>query len=112
MYTDTGTTELTEGQCMKYGIHYGYDTHALSVGTANAIMRDGGDSWFFITADYAFGHSLKDNAIKVVTQQGGNVLGSVNVPDRKSVVQGKSVSVRGDAMRSRNIKKNKTISNT
>src|SRR3546814_14419047 len=80
MYTDTGTTELTEGQCMKYGIHYGYATHALYVGTANAIMREGADSWFFITADYPFGHSLKDNAINVVTQQGGKVLGSVTVP--------------------------------
>ncbi|HLQ86234.1 MAG TPA: ABC transporter substrate-binding protein [Salinisphaeraceae bacterium] len=78
--TGAGTTELTEGQCSKYGIHYVYDTYSLPVGTATAIVNNGGKSWFFITADYAFGHSLQENTGMVVKDLGGEVLGSVDHP--------------------------------
>lgn len=78
--TGAGSTALTEQQCTRYGIHYTYDTHALSVGTASAVVDHGGDSWFFITADYAFGHSLQDNASKVIKRMGGTVVGSVQAP--------------------------------
>lgn len=80
MNVGSGSTALTEGQCTKYGIHYAYDTHALPVGTATAIVKNGGKSWFFITADYAFGHSLRDNTSKVVKSLGGSVVGDVQVP--------------------------------
>lgn len=78
--TGAGTTELTSEQCTKYGIHYVYDTYALPTGTATAIVQNGGDTWYFITADYAFGHSLQDNTAAVVKELGGEVLGSVSHP--------------------------------
>lgn len=78
--TGAGTTALTEEQCTPYGIHYVYDTHALPVGTATAMVKNGGESWFFITADYAFGHSLRDNTGAVVESLGGEVVGNVNAP--------------------------------
>lgn len=80
MNTGAGTTALTEEQCTPYGIHYVYDTHALPVGTATAMVKNGGESWFFITADYAFGHSLRDNTGAVVKSLGGEVVGNVNAP--------------------------------
>ncbi|HET8800340.1 MAG TPA: ABC transporter substrate-binding protein [Marinobacter sp.] len=80
MNTGAGTTALTEEQCTPYGIHYVYDTHALPVGTATAMVKNGGESWFFITADYAFGHSLRDNTSEVVNRLGGEVVGNVNAP--------------------------------
>lgn len=78
--TGAATTALTGEACTKYGIHYGYDTHALPVGTATAIVKEGGDSWYFITADYAFGHALQDNTSEVVEKLGGTVAGSSDVP--------------------------------
>jgi branched-chain amino acid transport system substrate-binding protein len=80
MNTGAGSVELTESQCSPYGIHYVYDTYALPVGTATAMVNNGGKSWFFITADYAFGHSLRDNTARVVKELGGEVLGSVEAP--------------------------------
>jgi branched-chain amino acid transport system substrate-binding protein len=80
MNTGAGTTALTEEQCTPYGIHYVYDTHALPVGTATAMVKNGGKTWFFITADYAFGHSLRDNTGAVVESLGGEVVGNVNAP--------------------------------
>ncbi|HLQ85401.1 MAG TPA: ABC transporter substrate-binding protein [Salinisphaeraceae bacterium] len=78
--TGSATAELTNDACTKYGIHYGYDTHGLAVGTATGIVENGGDSWFFITADYAFGHSLQANTTEVVEELGGSVLGGVAAP--------------------------------
>lgn len=78
--TGAGSTEFTESQCSKYGIHYVYTTRALAVGTASGIVNNGGDSWFFITADYAFGHSLQKNTSEVVEDLGGKVLGAVTHP--------------------------------
>ncbi len=80
MNTGAGTTALTEEQCTPYGIHYVYDTHALPVGTATAMVKNGGKKWYFITADYAFGHSLRDNTGAVVESLGGEVVGNVNAP--------------------------------
>lgn len=75
-----GTTQLTEEQCTKYGIHYAYDTYSLPVGTATAIVKNGGKTWYFITADYAFGHSLQKNTTNIVEGLGGKVLGSSLAP--------------------------------
>lgn len=78
--TGAASSQLTGESCTKYGIHYGYDTHALPVGTASAIVKNGGKSWFFITADYAFGHSLEKNTSAVVKQLGGKTVGAVRAP--------------------------------
>lgn len=78
--TGAGTTALTNKDCTKYGIHYVYDTYSLPVGTATAVVNSGGKSWFFITADYAFGHSLEQNTSDVVKSLGGTVLGAVRAP--------------------------------
>lgn len=80
MNTGSATADLTGKACTKYGIHYGYDTHALAVGTGTAVVKNGGDSWYFITADYAFGHALQKATSDVVTSLGGKVLGSSDVP--------------------------------
>src|SRR3712207_6450359 len=58
--TGAATTELTGKQCSPYGFHWAYDTRSLAVGTGGALVAQGGDSWFFLTADYAFGHSLEE----------------------------------------------------
>src|ERR1700678_1909089 len=71
---------LTGADCTAYTVHYAYDTTALGNGTANAIVKQGGKSWFFITADYAFGTQLQEAATRVVTANGGKVLGAVRVP--------------------------------
>lgn len=78
--TGAATTELTGAQCSPYGFHWAYDTHMLAVGTGGALVKEGGDSWFFLTADYAFGYSLEENTSKFVTSQGGNVVGSARHP--------------------------------
>ena len=78
--TGAATTELTGEQCSPFGFHWAYDTHALAVGTGGALVEAGGDSWFFITADYAFGYSLEEQTTEFVEANGGQVLGSVRVP--------------------------------
>jgi len=80
IFAGSATTELTGKQCSPYGIHYVYNTYALAHGTAQAILAEGKRDWFFLTADYAFGHSLEENAMAVVRQEGGKVLGSVRHP--------------------------------
>src|SRR5215472_7615128 len=71
---------LTGKDCTPYTIHYGYDTTALANGTAKTILEEGGKSWFFLTADYAFGKQLEAGAASVVKAGGGNVVGDVRVP--------------------------------
>src|SRR5271155_151432 len=71
---------LTGKDCSPYTIHYGYDTTALANGTAKTILEQGGKSWFFLTADYAFGTQLENGAAKVVKENGGTVVGDVRVP--------------------------------
>ncbi|NRQ15938.1 ABC transporter substrate-binding protein [Ensifer sesbaniae] len=78
--TGAATTELTGKQCSPYGFHWAYDTHALAVGTGGALVKQGGDSWFFLTADYAFGYSLEENTSNYVKENGGTVVGSVRHP--------------------------------
>ena len=75
-----GAAALTNEQCSPYTIHYAYDMIALAKGTGNAVVDSGGKTWFFLTADYAFGHELQRNTTKVVEAKGGKVLGSVNHP--------------------------------
>src|ERR1700722_12944993 len=75
-----GGASLTGADCTAYTVHYAYDTTALGNGTASAIVKQGGKSWFFITADYAFGTQLQEAAARVVTANGGKVLGSVRAP--------------------------------
>ncbi len=74
------STRLTNEDCAATGVHYTYDTYALAVGTGKAMVEEGGDTWFFITADYAFGHSLEQDTANVVKKNGGKVLGEVRHP--------------------------------
>ena len=80
LVTGAATTELTGKQCSPYGFHWAYDTHALAVGTGGALVSQGGDSWYFLTADYAFGYSLEEQTSKFVKSKGGEVKGSVRRP--------------------------------
>lgn len=75
-----GTSLLTGEKCSPNTVHWTYDTWALSHGTALALLRAKKDTWFFVTADYAFGHSLEKDAADVVKAEGGKVLGSVRHP--------------------------------
>jgi len=75
-----GSTALTNKECSPYGVHYAYDTYSLAKGTATALMKQGMDSWFFLTADYAFGQSLEAETTKVVGVLGGKVVGGVKHP--------------------------------
>jgi branched-chain amino acid transport system substrate-binding protein len=79
--TAAGSTALTGKACSPTGIHWVYDTYALANGTASAIMKQGGgDSWFFLTADYAFGHSLEQETSTIVKRKNGKVVGAVRAP--------------------------------
>jgi branched-chain amino acid transport system substrate-binding protein len=75
-----GATRMTNEACTPVSVHYTYDNYALSHGTGAAIVKAGYDSWFFVTADYAFGHDLEEATTAVVKAGGGQVLGSVRVP--------------------------------
>jgi branched-chain amino acid transport system substrate-binding protein len=74
------TSALTNEQCNPYTVHWAYDTVALAKGTGNAVVKAGGKSWYFLTADYAFGAQLQNDASAVVKAAGGNVVGSVKHP--------------------------------
>ncbi len=74
------STPITNEQCNDVTVHYTYDTYALSNGTAKAVTKQGGKTWFFLTADYAFGQALEKDASAVVVANGGKVLGSVRHP--------------------------------
>jgi len=74
------TSSITGSACSPYGFHWAYDTRALGVGTGGSLTKAGGDSWFFLTADYAFGYALEKDTSEIVTANGGKVLGSVRVP--------------------------------
>ena len=74
------TSALTNDQCTPYTVHYAYDTVALAKGTGNAVVKAGGKSWFFLTADYAFGAALQNDTSNVVKAAGGTIVGSVKVP--------------------------------
>ena len=74
------TSALTNEQCNPYTVHWAYDTVALAKGTCNAVVKQGGKSWYFLTADYAFGAQLQNDTTKVVEAAGGKVVGSVKHP--------------------------------
>ena len=74
------TTDLTGAQCSPNTIHWTYDTYMLARSTGGAMVRAGGDTWFFITADYVFGHQLERDTTKFILEAGGKVLGSVSYP--------------------------------
>ncbi len=82
VYINNGaaTSALTNDQCTPYTVHYAYDTVALAKGTGSAIVDGGGKSWYFLTADYAFGHALEADTSTVVKAKGGSVVGAVRHP--------------------------------
>ena len=75
-----GTSALTNDQCTPYTIHYAYDTVALAKGTGGAVVDRGGKSWFFLTADYAFGQALEADTSAVIKAKGGTIAGAVRHP--------------------------------
>src|SRR6266852_4869406 len=74
------TSRLTGDACQPYGFHWAYDTHAQAVGTGGALVEAGGDRWFFMTADYAFGYALEKDTGDLVKEKGGKVVASVRIP--------------------------------
>ena len=82
VYINNGaaSSALTNDQCTPYTVHYAYDTVALAKGTGSAIIDNGGKSWYFLTADYAFGHALEADTSTVVKAKGGTVVGAVRHP--------------------------------
>jgi branched-chain amino acid transport system substrate-binding protein len=80
LVSNAATSDLTGPKCSPNTIHWTYDTWMLAHGTGGAIVKNGGDTWFFLTADYAFGHALERDTTAVVLANGGKVLGSVSVP--------------------------------
>jgi branched-chain amino acid transport system substrate-binding protein len=80
MDTGAASTRLTNEDCTPYTVHHTYDTYALANGTGKAVVKQGGDTWFFLTADYAFGHSLEKDTAEMVKASGGKVLGAVRHP--------------------------------
>ncbi len=75
-----GSARLTNEECSHYTVHYAYDTVALAKGTGSAVVKQGGKSWYFLTADYAFGISLENDTAAIVKAHGGSVNGSVKHP--------------------------------
>ncbi len=80
MISGAAASRLTGADCSPYGVHWTYDTYALSNGTGKAMVKRGGDTWYFLTADYAFGKNLEKDTSAVVKANGGKVLGSVLHP--------------------------------
>ncbi len=80
LVSGAGSSDLTGKSCTPNSIHWTYDTYALATGTGSAVVKTGGDSWFFLTADYAFGQALERDTSAVVLKNGGKVLGSVKHP--------------------------------
>ncbi len=74
------SSAITGAACTPYGFHWAFDTHALAVGTGGAMVKAGGDTWFFLTVDYAFGHALEKDTSEIVVASGGKVLGTVRTP--------------------------------
>jgi branched-chain amino acid transport system substrate-binding protein len=80
LFATAATTELTGKQCSPNGVQWVYDAYSNAAGLAKALLKQGQDSWFFLTVDYALGHSLQAEASKAVTAHGGKVVGSVRHP--------------------------------
>jgi branched-chain amino acid transport system substrate-binding protein len=80
LISGAAASDLTGKACSPTSVHWTYDTVALANGTGSAVVKAGGDTWFFITADYAFGHALERDTAKVVEETGGKVLGKIRAP--------------------------------
>ncbi len=80
VFSGPGSERITNDLCTPISVHYAYDTYALANTTAKAMVQRGGKTWFFLTADYAFGHTLQQSATTVVTEAGGQVLGAARHP--------------------------------
>ena len=80
MHSGPATTRLTDDECAENGFHWMFDTYSSASGAAAALTKNGDKSWFFVTVDYAFGHSLEKDAAEMVQANGGTVLGSVRHP--------------------------------
>jgi branched-chain amino acid transport system substrate-binding protein len=80
LISGAASSDLTGKACSPTGVHWTYDTYALAHGTGGAMVKQGGDSWFFLTADYAFGHALERDTMEVVKQAGGKINGAVRAP--------------------------------
>ncbi|WP_138467226.1 ABC transporter substrate-binding protein [Poseidonocella sp. HB161398] len=80
LVSGAASSPLTNDACIPSGIHYTYSTTALANGTGKAVVAEGGDTWYFLTADYAFGQALEADVTKVVEAAGGKVLGSIRHP--------------------------------
>ncbi len=80
LVASAGISDLTGKSCSPNTVHWTYDTWALANGTAKAVIGTGGDSWYFLTADYAFGHSLERDAVDIIKANGGKVVGGVRPP--------------------------------
>ena len=80
LVSGAAASDLTGPKCNANTIHWTYDTWALANGTGKAVVKTGGDSWFFLTADYAFGYALERDTAAVVEANGGKLLGRVRVP--------------------------------
>jgi branched-chain amino acid transport system substrate-binding protein len=80
VFSGPGSVRITNEACSPVTVHYTYDTYALANGTGRAVVKGGGDTWFFITADYAFGQALERDTSDVVKELGGRVLGSTRAP--------------------------------
>ncbi|HAO42682.1 MAG: ABC transporter substrate-binding protein [Bradyrhizobiaceae bacterium] len=76
----SGSSRLTNDSCTPNSIHYAYDTYALAQGTGKALIKEGLNTWYFLTADYAFGHALESDTANVVKANGGTVVGSIRYP--------------------------------
>jgi branched-chain amino acid transport system substrate-binding protein len=88
IYSSAAVSDLTGRACSPYGIHWTFDSYALAASTANAVLRRGGDSWYFLTVDYALGHTFERDTGAVVHEGGGRIVGGVrhplNTPDFSS----------------------------
>ncbi|MFO1137313.1 MAG: ABC transporter substrate-binding protein [Rhodoblastus sp.] len=80
LITDAASSDITGKSCSPYTVHWTYDTYSNANTVGKAIVKQGGDSWYFITVDYAFGHSIEKDVSGVVTNAGGKVVGSVRHP--------------------------------
>ena len=102
IFNGPATTRLTNDACSPYTVHWTYDTYSLANVTGKAIVKNGGRNWYFVTADYAFGHSLEKDTADVVRADGGKVIGStrhpLNAPDMSSSIlaaQGSGAQIIG-----------------
>jgi branched-chain amino acid transport system substrate-binding protein len=80
IFAGSASTAQTNNECSAYGIHWVYDTYALATGTGRAVMEEGGNSWYFLTADYAFGNALQADTANVVNAMGGKIVGTSKHP--------------------------------